>query len=252
MQSGSIQEAELQAPNLQEFNLQEPELREPRLHVGLIMDGNGRWATTRGLPRVVGHEAGVGTVRRVARAAPGQGIGTLTLYAFSSDNWRRPAAEVAGLMGLLRLYLAREVEVLRRDGVRLTVIGRRDRLPDGLAEAIAAAEAATRAGTRLHLRIALDYSARDAILAAARAAAPDATREDFARLVTGDGAPEVDLVIRTSGEQRLSDFLLWESAYAELHFTPCAWPDFGEAELAAAMTAFRSRQRRFGGLPAAA
>jgi undecaprenyl diphosphate synthase len=226
--------------------------QEVKCHVGLIMDGNGRWAQSRGLPRCVGHEAGVATVRRVARAAPGKGIGTLTLYAFSADNWRRPAAEVAGLMGLLRLYLAREVETLRRDGVRLTVIGRRDRLPDGLAGAIAAAEAATRDGARLHLRIALDYSARDAILAAARLAGPAATREEFARLVAPDGAPEVDLVIRTSGEQRLSDFLLWESAYAELHFTPCPWPDFGEAELSAAMTAFRTRQRRFGGLPAAA
>ena len=232
--------------------MQSGSLHQDKLHVGLIMDGNGRWAERRGLPRCVGHEAGVGTVRRVARAAPGQGIGTLTLYAFSADNWRRPAAEVAGLMGLLRLYLAREVEVLRRDGVRLTVIGRRDRLPGGLAEAIAAAEAATHDGAGLHLRIALDYSARDAILSAARAADPAITREAFDRRVTGDGAPAVDLVIRTSGEQRLSDFLLWESAYAELHFTPCAWPDFGEAELAAAMTAFRARQRRFGGLPAAA
>ncbi len=232
--------------------MQSTSAQQEKIHVGLIMDGNGRWAQRRGLPRGVGHEAGVATVRRVARAAPAEGIGTLTLYAFSSDNWRRPAAEVSGLMGLLRLYLTREVEALRRDGVRLTVIGRRDRLPEGLAEAIAAAEAATRAGTRLHLRIALDYSARDAILSAARLAAPDATREEFARLVTGDGAPEVDLVIRTSGEQRLSDFLLWESAYAELHFTPCAWPDFGEVELAAAMTEFRARQRRFGGVPAAA
>ncbi|KMO33261.1 UDP pyrophosphate synthase [Methylobacterium variabile] len=242
----------MQSASIQQDKLQEARLQEARLHVGLIMDGNGRWAETRGLPRSVGHEAGVATVRRVAQAAPGQGIGTLTLYAFSSDNWRRPPAEVAGLMALLRLYLTREVERLRRDGVRLTAIGRRDRLPAGLAQAIAAAEAATRDGPRLHLRIALDYSARDAILAAARAADPAVTREDFARLVTGDGAPEVDLVIRTSGEQRLSDFLLWESAYAELHFTPCTWPDFGEAELAAAMAAFRSRQRRFGGLPAAA
>lgn len=232
--------------------MQSTSTHSEKLHVGLIMDGNGRWATSRGLPRGVGHEAGVATVRRVARAAPAEGIGTLTLYAFSSDNWRRPAIEVSGLMALLRLYLTREVEVLRRDGVRLSVIGRRDRLPAGLPEAIAAAEAATRDGARLHLRIALDYSARDAILAAARLAGPNATREEFARLVTGDGAPEVDLVIRTSGEQRLSDFLLWESAYAELHFTPCPWPDFGEAELSAAMTAFRGRQRRFGGLPAAA
>ncbi len=232
--------------------MQSTSAQEAKCHVGLIMDGNGRWAEARGLPRGVGHEAGVATVRRVARAAPGQGIGTLTLYAFSADNWRRPPAEVAGLMGLLRLYLAREVDALRRDGVRLTVIGRRDRLPAGLPEAIAAAEAATRDGSRLHLRIALDYSARDAILDAARLAGPAATREEFGRLVAPDGALEVDLVIRTSGEQRLSDFLLWESAYAELHFTSCPWPDFGEAALADAMTAFRIRQRRFGGVPAAA
>lgn len=228
---------------------------ETAIHVGIIMDGNGRWATARGLPRLAGHEAGVETLRRVAEAAPGEGIGTLTLYAFSCDNWRRPDAEVAGLMALMRLYLRRETRRLVEGGTRLSVIGRRDRLPVGLPQEIAQAEDATRAGTRLHLRIAIDYSGRDAILAAARSAADEAdlSREGIARrLADGEPAPEVDLVIRTSGEQRLSDFLLWESAYAELHFTPVLWPDFGAEQLREAMDAFGRRQRRFGGLLAAA
>ncbi|MEY9441098.1 hypothetical protein ABIF14_008189 [Bradyrhizobium elkanii] len=159
-----------------------------RLHVGIIMDGNGRWATRRGLSRLRGHEAGVEAIRRIVEAAPDQGVGTLTLYAFSSDNWRRPKAEVAALMGLLRFYLANEIAALVRNGVRLTVIGRRDRLPDGIAAAITRAEAETAGGTTLHLRIAIDYSARDAILnAAARAAgAGELSRETFADLITGE------------------------------------------------------------------
>jgi undecaprenyl diphosphate synthase len=226
-----------------------------KLHIGIIMDGNGRWATARGLPRKAGHEAGVKAIRRVIEAAPDMGAGTLTLYAFSSDNWRRPKPEIDALMGLLRAYLRRETQRLAKNGVRLTVIGRRDRLPDGLAGAIAHAEEETAAGTRLHLRIAVDYSAREAILrAAAKAAGPeDLTSEGFSRLVTGEaGLPSVDLLIRTSGEQRLSDFLLWESAYAELHFTQRLWPDFGAADLAAALDSFRHRERRYGGLPAPA
>src|SRR6201990_813982 len=159
-----------------------------KLHVGIIMDGNGRWATRRGLSRVRGHEAGVETIRRIVEAAPKQGIGTLTLYAFSTDNWRRPKAEVAALMTLLRFYLANEVESLVKNGVRLNVIGRRDRLPDGIASAIARAESATSKGDVWHLRIAVDYSARDAILNAAvklaGLAAP--TRETFSELVTGE------------------------------------------------------------------
>jgi undecaprenyl diphosphate synthase len=223
-----------------------------KLHIGIIMDGNGRWATRRYLPRLAGHEAGVEAVRRVVEAAPKQGIGTLTLYAFSSDNWRRPKAEVAALMKLLRFYLKDEIDTLARNGVRLTVIGRRDRLPDGLANEIARAEAVTAHGDALHLRIALDYSARDAILAAARIAGPaDLTRTGFARLVTGEpGLRDVDLIIRTSGEKRLSDFLLWESAYAELHFTERMWPDFGAHDLAEALASFGRRERRFGGLQA--
>lgn len=221
------------------------------LHVGIIMDGNGRWATRRGLSRLRGHEAGVEAIRRVVEAAPQQDVGTLTLYAFSSDNWRRPKAEVAGLMSLLRFYLAHEIESLARNGVRLTVIGRRDRLPYGLAAAIGHAEAATSDGDVLHLRIAVDYSARDAILNAAVQAAGtgNLTRETFSQLVTGEaGLRDVDLIIRTSGEKRLSDFLLWESAYAELHFTEQMWPDFAAQDLAEALTSFHRRERRFGGL----
>ena len=226
-----------------------------RLHVGIIMDGNGRWATRRGLSRLRGHEAGVEAIRRVVEAAPDQGVGTLTLYAFSSDNWRRPKAEVSGLMALLRSYLDKEIANLARNGVRLTVIGRRDRLPNGIAQAIGRAEAATAAGDALHLRIAIDYSARDAILNAAIKAAgnADLTRETLAQLITGEaGLRDVDLVIRTSGEKRLSDFLLWESAYAELHFTDRMWPEFDADDLAEALSSFHRRERRFGGLQSVA
>jgi undecaprenyl diphosphate synthase len=222
-----------------------------KLHVGIIMDGNGRWATRRGLSRLRGHEAGVEAIRRVVEAAPDQGVGTLTLYAFSSDNWRRPRAEVTALMGLLRFYLANEIEALVRNGVRLTVIGRRDRLPDGMANAIARAEAATGNGDALHLRIAIDYSARDAILnAAARAAGiANLTRETFSEFITGEAnLRDVDLIVRTSGEKRLSDFLLWEGAYAELHFTERMWPEFEAHDLAEALSSFHRRERRFGGL----
>ena len=222
-----------------------------KVHVGIIMDGNGRWAKRRHLPRVAGHEAGVEAIRRVVEAAPPQGVGTLTLYAFSSDNWRRPPAEVTALMALLRRYLANEIESLARNRVRLKVIGRRDRLPDGIAAAIAQAEAATAHGHALNLRIAIDYSARDAILNAAIHAAGmrTLTREIFSQLVTGEAeCRDVDLIIRTSGEKRLSDFLLWESAYAEFYFTERMWPDFAAEDLADALNAFARRERRFGGL----
>ncbi len=226
------------------------------LHLAVIMDGNGRWARQRGLPRAAGHRAGVAAVRRLVESCPAAGIGTLTLYAFSSDNWSRPEREVAWLFRLLREHLRTETDRCIATGVRVTAIGRRDRLPVTLQRAIAGAEAATLRGRRLHLRIALDYSARDAILSAARALADDPapTREQFARAVTdggvgGPGVPDVDLLIRTGGEQRLSDFLLWECAYAELHFTPRMWPDFDENDLHTALVDFRGRQRRFGGLP---
>ena len=237
---------------MQSMNLaKSPDTTRDRLHVGIIMDGNGRWATRRGLSRLRGHEAGVEAIRRVVEAAPKQGIGTLTLYAFSVDNWRRPKAEVTALMALLRFYLANEVDSLARNGVRLTVIGRRDRLPNGIAAAIARAEAATATGDVLHLRMAIDYSARDAILkAVARASGlTELTRENFADLVTGEqGLRDVDLIIRTSGEKRLSDFLLWEGAYAELHFTERMWPEFDTDDLADALASYSRRERRFGGL----
>jgi undecaprenyl diphosphate synthase len=224
-----------------------------RWHVAVIMDGNGRWATRRGLPRAAGHRAGVKAVRRVVEAAPGLGIATLTLFAFSSDNWRRPDPEVRALMGLLRHYLRADVRELIENGVRLSVIGRRDRLPDGLSEEIARVEQASAGGERLNLRIAVDYSARDAITqAAARWLAAQApSREAFGRLLAsqaGEASQNVDLLIRSGGEKRLSDFLLWESAYAELCFLDTLWPDFGADELRAAMVEFHGRDRRFGGL----
>ncbi|HSU13890.1 di-trans,poly-cis-decaprenylcistransferase [Longimicrobium sp.] len=222
------------------------------LHAAVIMDGNGRWATARGLPRVAGHRAGARAVRRVVEAAPGLGIATLTLYAFSSDNWQRPPREVGALMRLFRSYLASETAKLIENGVRLTVIGRRDRLPDVLARAIAGAEEATAGGHRLHLRLAIDYSARDALVrAAALAAGREVERGEFAALLgtaagAAEPAPDVDLLIRSGGEQRLSDFLLWECAYAELYFTPRQWPDFDAAALAEAVAEFHHRERRFG------
>jgi undecaprenyl diphosphate synthase len=200
------------------------------LHVAIVMDGNGRWAGRRGLPRVVGHRAGAEVVRRVVEAAPGLGIGALTLYAFSADNWKRPTGEVAALMRLFARYLRAEVPRLVENGVRLEVVGRRDRLPAPLVVAIDKAARATAGGARLVLRLAVDYSSRWAIAA-------------------GVVLPDVDLLIRTGGEQRLSDFLLWESAYAELYFTDTMWPAFGPAELSAALAEFRARERRFGGLP---
>ncbi len=216
------------------------------LHIGIIMDGNGRWAAARGLPRVAGHHAGVKTVRRIIEAAPPAGAGTLTLFAFSSDNWRRPPLEVAALMQLLAAYLESEVQRCAEEGIRLEVIGRRDRLDSSLQNGIARAESETAAGSRLRLRIAIDYSGRDAILAAARGMAV------ISREAIDDAlGPPVDLLIRTGGEQRLSDFLLWESAYAELVFSRRMWPDFDASDLNAAVREFHSRQRRFGGVPPA-
>ena len=198
------------------------------------MDGNGRWAQARGLPRSAGHRAGAVAVRRTIEAAPSLGITALTLYAFSADNWQRPRAEVQALLRLLRRYLRDETGRCVEQGVRLEVIGRRDRLPPALCAAIADAERITSGGCTLELRLAIDYSAREAI---ARGETP---------------LLDVDLLIRTGGELRLSDFLLRECAYAELYFTPCAWPDFDAAALAAAVAEFGRRQRRFGGLTAVA
>ena len=238
--------------------------KTPRgIHVAIIMDGNGRWATARGQMRTAGHIAGARTVRKIVEAAPDCGIGTLTLYAFSADNWRRPSREVALLMRLFRRYLVSEVARCVTNGVRMKIIGRRDRIPAELLRAICNAETATRDGRKLELRIAVDYSGRDAILRAAHAMRidPDADietqRHEFAHLLSkvdhGIGeSRDVDLLIRTGGEQRVSDFLLWECAYAELYFTRRMWPEFSPADLADAVEDFMSRERRFGTVPAAA
>lgn len=258
------------------------------LHVGIIMDGNGRWAQRRGMPRPAGHAAGARAARAVVEAAAGSehGIGWLTLYAFSSDNWLRPADEVDALMALFHEYLEDETPRCIENGIRMRVVGRRDRLSKSLVERIEATESATAHGRGMTLRLAVDYSARDAIVRAAERAlraecegtgprgaardpaddlaadhaadpAPDADpapslcRDRFRALLgeaVGCGGParDVDLLIRTGGEQRLSDFMLWECAYAELYFTPVLWPDFGPGELAEALAEFDGRERRFG------
>jgi undecaprenyl diphosphate synthase len=224
------------------------------LHAAIIMDGNGRWANRRGLPRAAGHRAGAAAVRRTIEAAPGLGISTLTLYAFSEDNWSRPAREVSALMRLLGRYLTQEADRCVANGVRLEAIGRRDRLPAPLVALLEDAERKTAHGARLNLRLAIDYSSRQAILDAARRAmldsarraAADTSEAQFSALM----GPDVDLLIRTSGEQRLSDFLLWECAYAELVFTPRMWPDFTAGDLAEAVAEFHRRERRFGAVAA--
>ena len=218
-------------------------------HVAIIMDGNGRWGLSNAACRADGHRAGVEALRRTVEAAPALGVSTLTVFAFSCDNWRRPALEVATLIDLLRAYIASDAARLVREGIRLVMLGRRDRLPADLAAEIAAYEAASVAGTKMTLRIAFDYSARAAIAEAALALGPTATVEDLDRRIAGPAGAPVDLLIRTGGEQRLSDFLLWECAYAELWFTDRMWPQFGEEDLAAAIGDFRRRQRRFGALP---
>jgi undecaprenyl diphosphate synthase len=210
-------------------------MTQSSLHIAIIMDGNGRWAEARGLSRFEGHRAGAESLRRIVEAAPRLNIGILTVYAFSADNWKRPPEEVDALMLLLACYFEREAPRLRDSGVKITVIGRRDRLPAPLLNAIAFAESVTSHCAQLEFRLAIDYSARAAIVEAARRGALD------------DSIP-VDLLIRTGGEQRLSDFLLWESAYAELVFTRRMWPDFTPAALRAAVGEFHHRDRRFGGV----
>lgn len=226
------------------------------LHVALMPDGNGRWATARGLPRSAGHRVGVDAVRAAVSAAPPLGIGTLTIHAFSSDNRKRPAPEVRAIFGFVREFLDAETRRCLVEDIRTTVIGRRDRLPADLLASVRAIESATAACRGLHLRLAVDYSARRAIVEAAREEAR--TAEDFdlafgrdARdAARGAPVPPVDLLVRTGGEQRLSDFMLWECAYAELLFLPIAWPEFGPEAFRAAIDEFHRRERRFGGLPA--
>ena len=229
------------------------------IHVGIIMDGNGRWASARGLPRTAGHRAGVRTARKIVEAATASStVGTVTLYAFSSDNWSRPTPEVGALMRLLRRSLAVESKRCLANGVRLTIVGRRDRLPAALVVAIQEAEALTAHGRNLHLRVAIDYSARDSIVQAASLGGGEpVSRERFAQLLAAANhdpfsVRDVDLLIRSGGEQRLSDFLLWECAYAEFYFTRCMWPEFSEKEFLNALSEFEMRERRFGGVPAQA
>jgi len=230
-----------------------------RLHVAIIPDGNGRWAQRRGRPRSEGHRAGVEAVRRIIEAAPGLGISHLTFFGFSSDNWERPSGEVETLFGVLREFLLTEAAGWAEQGVRARVIGRRDRLPAALRAAVASAEETTAAGRAMQLRIALDYSAREEILRAATRfyTTLEISQEAFGQILArvshaGEEFPDVDLLIRTGGEQRLSDFLLWECAYAELHFSRKMWPEFGVADLEAALREYHTRQRRFGRLPEAA
>ena len=227
------------------------------MHVAIIMDGNGRWANRRGLPRTVGHAEGARTVRRIVEAAVEAGIDVLTLYAFSSDNWGRPQDEVARLMKLFQRYLFTETQYCLDQNVRLNIVGRRDRLNPTLLRAIENGEKATSACNRMHLRMAVDYSARHSILKAAldyaRAGGDPDAADAHAQFLSqvnhanhSAPAPDVDLLIRTGGDKRLSDFLLWECSYAELHFTDCLWPEFSREDLRTALADFAGRQRRFG------
>ncbi|KPJ91283.1 MAG: hypothetical protein AMS18_08985 [Gemmatimonas sp. SG8_17] len=228
------------------------------LHVGIIMDGNGRWANLRGKPRWKGHLAGVDSVRDVVRASPDLDVSTLTLYAFSSDNWKRPSAEVGRLFWLLREYCRRERAELLENGVRVSAIGRRERIPTSALSTLESLERDSRNGTTLHLRLAIDYSARWLISRAATelarsvelgALAPEEISPDLLQSRITRGVPDLDLLVRTAGEQRLSDFMLWEAAYAELYFTNTLWPDFRRADLSTAIIEFRRRVRKFGALP---
>jgi undecaprenyl diphosphate synthase len=236
-----------------------PSPRAVPRHVAIIMDGNGRWAASRRLPRIAGHREGARAVRRAIQAAGDAGVGWLTIYAFSSENWHRPAGEVLDLTGLLRHYLKTEIAELRAKGVRLRVIGDRTRFDPDIQRDLEAAERSTAANARLNLTVALSYGARAEIVAAARAAAQsvrdgrldpaDLDEATFGNLLTTAGIPDPDLIVRTSGEQRLSNFLLWQGAYAELVFLDVLWPDFGAEHFAAALAEYAGRERRFGARP---
>ena len=229
-------------------------------HVAIIMDGNGRWAAARGLPRAEGHRRGVEALRRTVRAAGDIGIDVLTIFSFSSENWARPASEVRDLMGLLRRFIRHDLADLHRSNVRVRVIGERSDLQPDIARLLDEAEELTRANTGLTLVVAFNYGARHEIVTAARALAEkvargeltpaEITQDVFARQLEAPDLPDPDLIIRTSGEQRLSNFLLWQAAYSELVFMPIYWPDFDRAALESALAEFRGRERRFGGLVA--
>lgn len=227
-------------------------------HVAIIMDGNGRWAKARGLPRVAGHRRGADAVRRVVRGAGELGIPMLTLFAFSTENWTRPADEVSDLMGLLRHYLRSELEELRKNGARLRVIGNREGLAPDIVRDIAEAEKLTQTNNRIDVNICVNYGSRDEIVRAARTlaqraaagelAADSIDESSFERELLTAGLPDPDLLIRTSGEQRISNFLLWQCAYAELVFVDTLWPDFGKEHLEQAVAEFHKRERRYGGV----
>jgi undecaprenyl diphosphate synthase len=234
-----------------------PEERRAGLHVAIIMDGNGRWAKARGLPRPFGHRQGVQALKRTIEAAPGLGVERLTVFSFSTENWRRPISEVSELMGLLKAYVNTDLARLEREGVRIRVLGRRDGLTPDILEVIERAEARTAHNTGFQLQVAFNYGGRADILAAARRLAEEARegRLDPAaideamfesRLSTAEG-PAPDLVVRTSGERRISNFLLWEAAYAEFVFQDVLWPDYGPEHLKAAIDEFKRRERRYGG-----
>jgi undecaprenyl diphosphate synthase len=242
---------------VRQFPSPAPSATAGKLHVAIISDGNGRWATARGLPRSAGHRAGAEAARRIIEASPRLGVHTLTLFALSSANWRRPAPEVNAILRILHEYLLAETTHCVREGIRLSIIGRRDRIPATLRQAILDAEAATLGGPRLTVRLAIDYSARDSIFHAACKfyKATQLSAESFSQIlseVVRGGSTEVDLLIRTGGEQRLSDFLLWESAFAEFVFLQKRWPDFTAADLQSAIEEFHRRERTRGALPAEA
>jgi undecaprenyl diphosphate synthase len=229
-------------------------------HVAIIMDGNGRWAKARGLPRSLGHRAGVAALKRVVESAPECGIQRLTVFGFSTENWRRPVGEVSELMRLLKAYVRSDLERLRREGVRVHILGRRTGLPPDILETIEHAERSTAANERFHLQVAFNYGGRADIIDAARrfaeavragAADPqDLNEETFQAYLSTATGPAPDLIIRTSGERRLSNFLLWEAAYAEFVFQDVLWPDYGIENLKAAIEEFRTRERRYGGADA--
>lgn len=228
-------------------------LQNQPCHVAVIMDGNGRWAKMRGLPRTVGHKSGVDAARRVVEAAGALKLQYITLFGFSNENWSRPETEIGDLMGLLRLYLRSDAADLHKNNVRLRVIGRRDRLSDDIVKMIEQTEAMTSGNTALNLTIALDYGGQQDIVQAVNAAIAAGTpvdEEKFGKLLMTSDLPDPDLLIRTSGEQRISNFLLWQCAYTEFVFTDVLWPDFGRDHLEAAMAIYSARQRRFGGVEA--
>lgn len=227
------------------------------LHVAIIMDGNGRWAKQRGLPRTFGHREGVKALRRVVEGAPDLGIETLTVFGFSTENWRRPVSEVSELMNLLRTYVESDLEKLTREGVRVKILGRREGLKPDVLEIVERAERRTAHNSRFLLQVAFNYGGRADIADAARrfaeeveqgrARAADLDEGAFAARLAGAGTPDPDIIVRTSGELRLSNFLLWECAYAELVFQDVFWPDYGVDHLRAAVAEFRARERRYGG-----